>query len=364
MSTELLLPRLDRDLRSRGLTLVRAMPRDTGHALLEVRDQAGVSMAGQLFADPARARRVAAGTAPGSGLVSTVGELAVVQRDGADRRIGAAGPAAEPGARLVAHRPERRAVIEQRRGSATVYVKVVRPGRLDAVPWVSEHLHRAGVRVPQVLAHDSTSLTMAALPGATLHAVLGTPQTSTTAAYRAGRAVGRAIRRLHDVPVPGSGPVRHDHAAEVEVTRRWIGLARAYGVLPSVPTQLGASAGSLTEASEPVLLHRDLHDKQVVIDGSDVGLLDLDLLAVGDPALDVANLLVHLELRVGQGHTSAALARSCGTGLLRGYRISEAVHRRLPVYAQLTRLRLLAVYAFRPAGRKAARQVLTEPWRW
>ncbi len=47
-----------------------------------------------------------------------------------------------------------------------------------------------------------------------------------------------------------------------------------------------------------MLLHRDFFDKQVVVDADGrPGLLDFDTLAAGEAAVDVANMLVHLELR-------------------------------------------------------------------
>jgi aminoglycoside phosphotransferase (APT) family kinase protein len=41
-------------------------------------------------------------------------------------------------------------------------------------------------------------------------------------------------------------------------------------------------------------IHRDFYHDQVILDGSRVYLLDLDLFAMGDPALDVGNFIGHL----------------------------------------------------------------------
>ena len=49
----------------------------------------------------------------------------------------------------------------------------------------------------------------------------------------------------------------------------------------------------------PAPLHRDLHLGQLVARGDGVAVLDWDLHAAGDPALDLANLLVYLETRLG-----------------------------------------------------------------
>ena len=42
-------------------------------------------------------------------------------------------------------------------------------------------------------------------------------------------------------------------------------------------------------------IHRDFYHDQVIIDGSRVYLLDLDLFAMGDPALDMGNFIGHLD---------------------------------------------------------------------
>ena len=41
-----------------------------------------------------------------------------------------------------------------------------------------------------------------------------------------------------------------------------------------------------------------------------VGMLDVDTLGVGDPGLDLGNLLAHLDLRVQQGWTTQQTAEA------------------------------------------------------
>ncbi len=53
--------------------------------------------------------------------------------------------------------------------------------------------------------------------------------------------------------------------------------------------------------TEMILAHRDLHDKQILTSSRGTTLLDLDLLAVADPALDPGNIIAHCRLRVMQG---------------------------------------------------------------
>ncbi|MEE6295955.1 phosphotransferase [Georgenia wangjunii] len=383
-------PALVDALAAEGLALARAHPRDDAHLLLAVTSGTGEEIAGQWFAYPDRAAHVAAATraalgpgTPAAARVRQVGERIVLQPGGADRRLPTlARLVAEPGASLVAHRPERRGVL-RRAGAAgpVTFTKVVRPGRAAGAAATLAAVGRStGLRVPRVLAAGPTTLVMSALPGRTLHDTLADPDpdpgpdpvTGADAFRRVGTNVGAALRRFHAVPpavVQHGGPQAglHDAAAELAVTRRWIAHAERFGVLPlpaaEVAATLDRAASALLTSSRPVLLHRDLHDKQLLLDrDGEVGILDLDLSAPGDPALDLANLLVHVELRARQHHVTPQGARACAEGILTGYGPSAAVRRSLPGYAHATRLRLLAVYAFRPTSTDAACRLLTDPW--
>ena len=68
------------------------------------------------------------------------------------------------------------------------------------------------------------------------------------------------------------------------------------------------------EVRAEVVVHGDLHDKNIFVDRP--GLIDLDGLGLGAPEDDLANLAVHLELRNLQA----------GTGLAPGAR-SEQLYR-------------------------------------
>ena len=46
--------------------------------------------------------------------------------------------------------------------------------------------------------------------------------------------------------------------------------------------------------TKPGTLHRDFYPEQVLVDGERLYLLDLDLCALGDPALDIGNFAAHL----------------------------------------------------------------------
>ncbi|CAN5359699.1 hypothetical protein BH20ACT9_BH20ACT9_00700 [soil metagenome] len=71
----------------------------------------------------------------------------------------------------------------------------------------------------------------------------------------------------------------------------------------------------------PVMVHRDFYDKQAFV-GNDgrVELLDFDTLARGEAALDVANALAHVELRVLQARLARPAADRVAAAFLEGYR--------------------------------------------
>ena len=71
-----------------------------------------------------------------------------------------------------------------------------------------------------------------------------------------------------------------------------------------------------------------------------MGLLDFDTLAQGEAALDVANFLVHCQLRVWQGYCDHTRAVSLARGFATGYELHTLSADRLQAYADATRLRI------------------------
>ena len=94
--------------------------------------------------------------------------------------------------------------------------------------------------------------------------------------------------------------------------------------------------------------HRDLHDKQLLWDGSGLGVLDLDTTCLADPALDPANLAVHARLRVAQGLWSSTAAAVVEVAAERVATAAGVDQERWRTARQATLLRLVGVYAFRP----------------
>jgi aminoglycoside phosphotransferase (APT) family kinase protein len=127
----------------------------------------------------------------------------------------------------------------------------------------------------------------------------GTPATGLmkgSAGPALGARLADALHKLHRAPV-SSG---RTHTAADELAILCDRLQRAARERPMWAARLerlaeacaGAAAG--LERREAALIHRDFYADQVMVDGDRLYLLDLDLCAAGDPALDVGNFVGHL----------------------------------------------------------------------
>lgn len=342
------------------LCLTRAWPREAGLIAVELRDAAGDVVGGQCHAQQRALRRAARATAAtGRGACTVVearGTAVLLQTGGADRRLPGLGAAlGRPGAVLVAHRAEQRAVVRVG-GPVPAFVKAVRPravprvaGAAGAAAGVARTAgHAFSVAAPRAVDSALGLLETPVLHGAALSQCLAGSDRDIAA-----DAAGRAIAALHAVPGPPGAPA-HGPAEELAVLRRWLDrlAPHAPALAARLATLLPAVARRLTDVAQPftAALHRDLHDGQLLVDGAGrVALLDVDTLAVGEPALDVANLMVHLELAAAQGRCTPPAARSAAAAFLAAYDPPPSLLARLPAYADATRLRLACVHAFRPA---------------
>ena len=353
-------------------SLVRAWPRSEGHLLLELADEDGSRVAGQWFADPGRLDEAAAATPAPARVMGPV----LLQPDGADARLAALPQVlARPDARLVAHRPGRRAVVHLA-GEDPHFVKVV---RTSAGPGLAERGQLVGrligdsVLVPR-LRQDSDPgrglLGWTTVPGRTLHDLAASGNWTEDAALTAWTQAGQAVSHLHDARTrlpQDTEQGRWTTQDELQAIDNWCTPAVRYGLLDQALVRSArARVEDLLVATtvEPVLglLHRDLHDKQVLWADGRVGMIDVDTLTVGERALDLANVLVHLELRRAQGLLGDDLARAAAAGFRAGVATRtgpdldvEAMWSRVGAWALATRLRLAGVYAFRPRWRGVAR---------
>lgn len=335
------------------LRLRRAWPRPDGSVQLEYLDVRGHTVAGQLLPDRARAETVMTTTGPDAELHPV--QPVVLHWAGADGRLSALPGLVRRGGRIVSHRPERRAVVQH---PDRVYAKVVRPGTSAGLVATSERTRlaaRHAFLVPRVLAHDPSAGVVAweELPGPTLLQV-GCGAPGVVDLVRAWTATGHAVADLHRQDA--TGLPTHDARDEVRTAAAWVESAVAWGMLPAAAAP-AAYQVLLAGAPGPVgVLHRDLHDKQVVLARGGIGLLDLDTLAVGERALDLGNVLAHLELRVAQGLLGERAAQLAREAFLVGAAPDADTMRRVHAHQQVARIRLAGVYAFRPRWNALARR--------
>lgn len=347
----------DTRLGGEELVLRRAWPRGEDRLLLEYA-AGGATVAGQWHADRCRGAAVARAT---PGAVWLAGAGVVLQEGGADRKLPAvARLAAEPGAVLVVHRPERRAVV--RRPGAS-YAKVVQSHRAgDVLAADRAARHTGAVRLAELLGADLAAgvLEWAELPGRSVHDLLADPDVPVAAVAAAGAATGRAVAALHRAPAP-PGLRAHRPEDELAAAARWVQPARSLARAPAgVDDALHTAARLLAgRPGPPAVVHRDLHDKQVLVEGDEAGLLDVDTLAVGEAAVDVANLLVHLELRTCLG-LAPERATAFATAFLDAYDPAPVVTARVPAYAAAIRARLACVHSFRPHEAGAAARLVDD----
>ena len=323
---------------------------------VEALDRSGRVRAARLYlrAGPPEPARRAEG--PGGGAPAGVARVEVCP-PGADRKLPALARAAALGP-VVAHRYGRRAVV---RGPGS-YLKAVRPGRAAQVRDQAERgralAAAAGLDAPAVLSGTDDLVEFSVLPGRTLHD-LGTG--ADLGRWRAWWGLWASAWPALAAGPPGTGWPVHDGACEADVLQQWADRADTFRTLPAAALwayrrQVRTTVERLrTGPAQPLVpTHRDLHDKQLLVGPVGLGLLDFDTAALAEPALDLANLLVHIRLRVDQGLWSAEHGRAAEQAVLTVVAALRVSGARLACYAESTRLRLAALYSFRPRYRELA----------
>lgn len=178
---------------------------------------------------------------------------------------------------------------------------------VPAEAWAYRRCREAGIRIPDVAASsvDPNCLITEVLPGKTL-----ADRDPRDPANRAVWAeAGADLRRLHEIRLPGFGPLRLRDGSARGNSAAWcpyVDEARGHGVGWLVERgfldrstgdrlirRLDAAAPSLAGLSDGRLLHSDLSGGHVLMDrGAYGGILDLGQAQVGDPRWDLARVLL------------------------------------------------------------------------
>lgn len=123
-------------------------------------------------------------------------------------------------------------------------------------------------------------------------------------------------------------------------------------IMSQLRQQLEQWAETLVEPETAVAIHRDFYYSQLLFDGLRLTLIDFDLLALGDPAIDVANFVAHMHF-MGLDHLGDFDALTEDAELFKeSYSwhvpVNEPFWERVAFYEAATYFRLLNVIAPRP----------------
>lgn len=209
---------------------------------------------------------------------------------------------------VIRHKPGRRAVL-------SFHVALADD---DAIHWIGKVRSRGTDERPVILAQALRRAGLVGEGGATVgvprplgvvdahhlslfERVVGTPATTLLLAEGDPHAIAwqmaTAMTTLHRASV--SARRRRTAADELETLR--VRTAAWRDAEPSLAPALSLMARRCVALAEPLhhraprtLLHRDLYPDQLLLDGTRTWIVDLDLAADGDPALDAGNMVAHL----------------------------------------------------------------------
>lgn len=258
---------------------------------------------------------------------------------------------------VVGHRRGRRAVVRDGRR----WIKVMRQASLqpaaDRHRAIQSAVAGSRVRVPELVSVERR------LGAIVVGHLDGVAMLEAADPVAAAGSVRRTMLEWWRLATPLDLPV-HDAQAERAVLASWAMAAARHQVIPVELRPAFAAATASADAAlatlgprRAVLSHRDLHDAQILVDGRQVGMLDLDTAARADPALDLGNLLAHVDLAARAGRLDSATSDAVGD-VLAGALAGPGDRRAVSVYRAASRARLVAVHAFRPATAAAAFRLL------
>ena len=278
---------------------------------------------------------------------------------------------------VIVHRSWKRAVVK----SGDRYFKVFRLGYAAEAAArharMSRLLDAGDFLTPELLDCTPGSITLAGLPGRSLFE-LGQDSGTTEADFEAAwqQWSRRWVRQQTLARSPALRPAvealpPRPAAVELENLQRLTDLWLVHaGQVPAAAAQRRAVRAAARDVADRLLgadpdplvwSHGDLHDKQILVQdpGGPLGLLDFDEAGRAEAAADLANLAVHLGLRLGQGRLTAARYRFAHRQVIEAAAELRVTPARFEAYARATRLRLGCLYSFRPQWTAVAGELLT-----
>lgn len=230
-------------------------------------------------------------------------------------------PTAPP--QLSRHKPGRRAMIRYDASPQPLLAKMQRKGLDRRTIRLQRALRAAGfdgspplrVEVPEVVITDA-GLGLWAMPQ--LAGEMLDPRHHDARAFFDS---GAALAHLHQCPVTIERDWTLQDEADV-LTRALHDAVRTRPEDAGALHDISGKAARMIAAcplSEPVLLHRDFYPDQLLVAPDRIVLLDLDLAARGEAAVDLGNFLAHLQELGLRHHADMAAHDTCARAFLAGY---------------------------------------------
>ena len=225
--------------------------------------------------------------------------------------------------KIIKHRPGRRAVVRYDLGGEprAIFVKVFASDRAARVAARTDAVHTAvagRVHVPRVLAldRDDRLVVLTGIAGRPLDELVRAGELDAPA------RAGAALAALHI----GDAALQVRHGVEDELTA----TTRQLAGLTALDADLGRAARDAYDDVAGMLLrldswrylpaHRDCHPAQILLTADAVGFIDLDDACLTEPAVDLGNLIAHLDLLAIQDQPIAARCNAAALAIVTGYR--------------------------------------------
>lgn len=296
----------------------------------------------------------------------------------ADRRLRALAKAAPLGELLV-HRAHKRAVVRTGEHYLKIFPKTQSAEAAARHTSMNALLGAEDFLTPELVSCTPGCLTLTGLPGSSLFELGNDPRVGEAVFEKAWQKWSQGwVRQQSLATAPAHRPALEELAprtAAVELgnLQRMVDLWLVHAQdIPAARAQRNAVRAAATQIAQrllradpdpPVWSHGDLHDKQIYFQdpGAPLGLLDFDEAGRAEAAADLANLAVHLELRLRQHRLTAGRYWTARREVLAAAVELRVTPARFDAYAGATRLRLGCLYSFRPQWAALAEEFLSQP---
>ena len=216
------------------------------------------------------------------------------------------------------YRPRRRAVFRYRLdGNLVLFGKVVTPGRGRRQLALADALRPVDLQLALPVGRIGPgALVVPALPGTPLRDLLlaggPLPLPEQIAAlsdelHRKSLPALAAAAGVAPEPAPATNRRRVDPATALGAARLVARLLPGEGCAAGRVAEAVVACDEESAPPEPRIVHGDLYESQVFVDGDSLGLIDLDDFGPGDGLLDAANFCAHLLVLGVSGLPAAAV---------------------------------------------------------